>query len=132
MTTRRMIVPPSMANIVDKYHYVPGVLVGDMLYVSGQVGRDANLQVVADPEAQFEQAFRNVGLVLEAAGASFADVIELETWFTRFPQDLPLFMQVKDRFITRDFPTWTGFGVAALSIPGLLVEIRVTALVPAP
>lgn len=130
MTTKRLIVPPGMQNIYDKYHYAPGWVIGDVLYVSGQVGRDEALRVVDEPEAQFDQAFRNVEKVLTAAGCTFADVFELETWFTRFPADLPLFMQVKDRYLTKDYPTWTGFGVASLSMPGLLVEIKVTALVP--
>jgi enamine deaminase RidA (YjgF/YER057c/UK114 family) len=127
---RRIVIPPGMENIYERYHYAPGVIVGGILYVSGQVGRDTNLQVIADPEAQFAQAFENVGSVLAAAGTSFDRVFELETWFTRFPADLPLFMQVKDRYLTRDYPTWTGFGVASLSMPGLLVEIKVSAMMP--
>lgn len=128
---KRLIVPPGMENIVEKYHYAPGRLVDGILYLSGQVGRDEDLRIVPDPEAQFHQAFRNVGRVLAAGGCGFDDVFELETWFTRFPADLALFMQVKDVYFTRDFPTWTGFGVAALSMPGLFVEIKVTAKVPA-
>ena len=127
MVDRRMIVPAGMENIVERYRYAPGVLVGDTLYVSGQVGRDENLQVVADTEAQFDQCFRNVGKVLDAAGFSFSDIVELETWFLNFPGDLPLFMQVKDRWITGPvYPTWTGFGVASFSMPGIVCEVKAT------
>jgi len=129
MVQRRMIVPPGMENIVERYRYAPGVLVGDTLYVSGQVGRDENLAVVADPEAQYEQCFRNVGKVLDAAGFGFPDIVELETWFLEFPGDLALFMRVKDRWIRGPvYPTWTGFGVKSFSMPGLLCEIKVTAV----
>jgi enamine deaminase RidA (YjgF/YER057c/UK114 family) len=129
MTQRRMIIPPGMENIVARFHYAPGVLVGDTLYVSGQVGRDENLNVVADTEAQFDQCFRNVKKVLDAAGFGFADVVELETWFLNFPADLALFMAVKDRWITGPvFPTWTGFGVASFSMPGIVCEVKVTAV----
>jgi enamine deaminase RidA (YjgF/YER057c/UK114 family) len=126
--TRRLVVPPGMENLVERFHYAPGVLVGDTLYVSGQVGRDENLRVVEGTEAQFEQAFRNVGKVLDAAGFAFGDIVELETWFLNFPQDLALFMQVKDRFLGTTTPTWTGFGVAAFSMPGIVCEIKVTAV----
>ena len=126
--TRRLIVPIGMENLVTQFHYAPGVLVDDTLYISGQVGRDEQLQVVGGTEAQFEQAFRNVGKVLDAAGFSFSDVVELETWFLDFPKDLALFMQVKDRFLGTTTPTWTGFGVAAFSMPGILCEIKVTAI----
>ena len=75
MPERRMIIPPGMENIVERFHYAPGVLVGDTLYVSGQVGRDENLRVVADKEAQFDQCFRNIKKVLDAAGFTFAEVV---------------------------------------------------------
>lgn len=128
MTTRRLIVPPGMENLVERFRYAPGVLVGDTLYVSGQVGRDDRLRVVEDREAQFEQAFRNVGKVLDTAGFAFDDVVELETWFLHFPADLTLFMAVKDRFLGETTPTWTGFGVASFSMPGIVCEIKVTAV----
>lgn len=62
MGSRRLIVPAGMENLVSRFRYAPGVLVGDTLYVSGQVGRDAQLDVIADKEAQFAQAFDNVGM----------------------------------------------------------------------
>jgi enamine deaminase RidA (YjgF/YER057c/UK114 family) len=96
--------------------------------VSGQVGRDEHLKVIVDTELQFEQAFRNVGKVLDAASFAFSDIVELETWFLNFPKDLALFMQVKDRFLGTTTPTWTGFGVASFSMPGIVCEIKVTAV----
>lgn len=127
--TRKVIVPPGMQAIYDTYHYAPGILIGDTLYVSGQVGRDANLRVIEDAEAQFVQAFENVKSVLQAASATFDDVVALETFFAEDMKALlPLFMQVKDRYFGRTFPTWTGFAVRGFSMPGLLVEIKVTAV----
>jgi enamine deaminase RidA (YjgF/YER057c/UK114 family) len=129
MPHRRLIVPPGMEALLERFRYAPGVLVDDTLHIAGMVGRRPDLSVVEDTEAQFVQAFENVGAVLRAAGGSFADVIELETWFLRFPADLPLFMQVKDRFLTGPaYPTWTGFGVASFSTPGIVCEIKCTAV----
>ena len=42
-------------------------------------------------------------------------------------RDLALFMEVKDRYFTNRYPTWTGVGVTALAMPGLEVEIKCTA-----
>jgi enamine deaminase RidA (YjgF/YER057c/UK114 family) len=129
MLPRRMIIPRGMENIVERFHYAPGVLAGDTLYVSGQVGRDENLNVVQDKEAQFEQIFLNIKKVLDAAGFAFSDVVELESWFTSFPGDLALFMQVKDRWIKGPvYPTWTGFQVSNFSMPGIICEVKVTAV----
>lgn len=133
MTDRRMIVPPGMENIVERFHYAPGVLVGDTLYVSGQVGRDDQLRVISDKEAQFDQCFKNIGNVLTAAGADFPDVVELYSWHLEFPGDLALFMSVKDRWIRGPvFPTWTGFGVSSFSMPGIVCEVKVTAKLGGP
>ena len=128
MAERKLIVPKGMENIYDNYHYAPGILVGDTLYISGQVGRDAELNVAEGAEAQFAQAFENVAKVLDAAGASFDDVIEMETWFAESMADLKTFMTVKDRYFTNRYPTWTGFAVKGFSMPGILVEIKCKAI----
>jgi enamine deaminase RidA (YjgF/YER057c/UK114 family) len=137
--TREVIIPPGMEILYEKYHYCPGIKIGNTLYISGQVGRDENLQVVEDTEAQFVQAFENVKKVLVTAGASFDDVVEMITYHVtganvnNAPQltipHLALFIQVKDRYFTNQFPTWTGVGVTGLSTPGLIVEIKCTAVV---
>ncbi|MEM7759097.1 MAG: RidA family protein [Cyanobacteria bacterium P01_A01_bin.40] len=136
--TREVIIPPGMEILYEKYHYCPGIKVGNTLYISGQVGRDENLQVVEDTEAQFVQAFENVNKVLTAAGSSFDDVVEMITYHvtganvTENQQltipHLPLFIQVKERYFTNQYPTWTGVGVTGLSTAGLIVEIKCTAV----
>jgi enamine deaminase RidA (YjgF/YER057c/UK114 family) len=140
MATREVIIPPGMELLYERYHYCPGIKVGNMLYIAGQVGRDAQLQVVTEVEAQFVQAFENVKKVLTTAGASFDDVIELITYHVTGPAAgveqltipyLPLFMEVKDRYFVNSYPTWTGIGVTGLSTPGLLVEIKCTAVLSA-
>ena len=146
--TREVIIPEGMEILYEKYHYCPGIKVGNTLYISGQVGRDKNLQVVEGTEAQFVQTFENVKKVLSAAGGTFDHVVEMITYHvtdanfgdlqaqpsTASGQQqliiphLPLFIKVKDRYFTNKFPTWTGVGVTALSTPGLIVEIKCTAV----
>ncbi|MEM9011716.1 MAG: RidA family protein [Pseudomonadota bacterium] len=128
MPTRKVIIPPGMENIYDSFHYAPAIQVGDTIYLSGQVGRDENLNVVEGTEAQFVQAFENVRKVLDAAGATFDDVVELETWFADSMADLKTFLAVKDRYFANRYPTWTGFAVKGFSMPGLLVEIKCKAV----
>ena len=137
MPTREIIIPKGMEILYEKFHYCPGIKVGNTLYISGQVGRDENLQVVEGIEAQFVQAFENVKKVLSAAGATFDDVVEMITYHVtgtaseQQPLIIPhlqLFMQVKDRYFTNQFPTWTGVGVTGLSTAGLIVEIKCTAV----
>ena len=140
MATREVIIPKGMEVLYERYHYCPGIKIGNTLYIAGQVGRDENMQVVTEPEAQFVQTFENVKKVLHAAGATFDHVVEMVTYhvtsaeFAESGQQpftipyLPLFMQVKDRYFTNLYPTWTGVGVATLSTPRLIVEIKCTAV----
>ena len=130
MAAYELIIPHGMDNIYREKRYSPGVRVGDMLYVSGMLGRDAGLRVIADPETQFTAVFDNTGKVLAAAGASFDDVIEFTGYFTHLQRDFPLFQTVKDRFVTGDLPAQTAIGITELSTPGLLVELKCMALIP--
>ncbi|MEM1048471.1 MAG: RidA family protein [Pseudomonadota bacterium] len=125
---REVIVPPGLEAVYETFHYAPGIRAGNTLYISGQVGRDRDLNVVEGTEAQYVQAFENVRAVLDAAGATFDNVVELETWFLEDMQDLKLFMAVKDRYFTNLYPTWTGFAVRGFSMPGIHVEIKCTAI----
>jgi enamine deaminase RidA (YjgF/YER057c/UK114 family) len=135
---REIIIPLGMEILYEKYRYCPGIKVGDTLYISGQVGRDENMQVVEEIEAQFIQAFENVKKVLTSAGATFDDVVEMITYHVTESASnpdkpitiphLPLFIQVKDRYFLHQFPTWTGVGVTGLSTAGLMVEIKCTAV----
>ncbi len=127
MGNRREIVPQGMENIRSRFQYAPGVLIGNTLYVAGQLGRDENLRVIPEPEAQMTQAFENLKKVLTAAGATFEDVVDLQTFHTDM-RDLPLFMTVKNRYFAGTVPAWTGVEVRALAMPGLLCEIKCTAV----
>ncbi len=127
MPTRRDIVPPSMAVIRERFHYNPAVLVGDTLHLAGQVGRDEHLNVIQGTEAQFTQAFENLKTVLTASGATFDDVVDMVTYHVDM-RDIMLFMKVKDRYFTNKVPAWTGVGVTCLAFPGLIIEIKCTAV----
>jgi enamine deaminase RidA (YjgF/YER057c/UK114 family) len=127
----KAIVPPSMQRAAEAYQYSPAVAAreGRLLFVSGQVGRDDAGDPIADPEAQFVRAFENVREILECAGGTLADVVDMTTFHTSMA-DLALFAAVKERFFkTQPYPAWTGIGVSELALPGLRVEIKATAVV---
>lgn len=56
---------------------------GDLLFVSGQLPRDAGGDIVAgDIAVQTRQALSNIVAVLEANGATAADVVKVTAWLT--------------------------------------------------
>ncbi|ASW03436.1 RidA family protein [Paraburkholderia aromaticivorans] len=131
MTERKAIIPAGMEAVYEKIRYAPAIKAGNTIYVSGQIGRDASMQLVEGREAQMVQAFENLKLVLDAAGASLSDVVDLTTFHTDM-RDLPLFMQVRDRYLaTHPRPAWTAVGAHMLGgTAGYIVEIKAVAILP--
>ena len=123
------IIPDGMRRTADAYGSSPAVSVagGCLIFISGQVGVDEAGRPIADPEAQFVTAIENLREILEAAGGTLADVVEITTYFTSMV-DLPVFVTVKERFFTmRPYPAWTAIGVNELALLGLRVEVKATA-----
>nr|WP_198981904.1 RidA family protein [Herbaspirillum sp. ASV7] len=128
MPERKAIIPKGMEEVYDKIGYAPGLRVGNTIYVSGQIGRDLSMQLVEGREAQIVQAFENLKLILETAGATMADVVDLTTFHTDM-RDLPLFMKVRNRyFASHPLPPWTAIGAHMLGgAPGYIIEIKAVA-----
>jgi 2-iminobutanoate/2-iminopropanoate deaminase len=63
--------------------YSQGIAVGGLIVCSGQLGLDPTTgELVDGVEAQADRALRNLAAVLDAAGASFADVIKTTIFLT--------------------------------------------------
>ena len=131
MSERKAVIPTGMEAVYEKIRYAPAVKVGRTIYVSGQIGRDAAMQLVEGREAQIVQAFDNLKVVLEAAGASLSDVVDVTTFHTDM-RDLPLYMQVRERYLnTEPLPAWTAIGAHMLGgAAGYIVEIKAVAVLP--
>ena len=128
MTRRRAVIPDRMQNSYEQFHFAPAVRVGERVFCSGQVGNGPDGKLDPDPAVQMNAAFEAVGRVLEEAGASFADVVEITSFHVGFNEHIGVFMQVKDGFVKEPYPAWTAIGVSELAF-GALVEIKVTAVI---
>jgi reactive intermediate/imine deaminase len=107
--------------------YSHAVRTGNTLYVSGQVPRDPENRIVdGDVEAQVRQVFANLHAVLEAAGASFRDVVKITTFLTD-REHFETWRRVRAEFVTEPYPASTLVVVEALSYPEYVVEIEVIA-----
>lgn len=133
MTTRQVYNPgPRAQRYYDAMHFATATRVGDLIWVSGQVGIDPETGLPAQGiEAQARFAFHGVEAALAAAGASLDDIVELMTFHTALGRDSAEFSSVKDEFILDPYPCWTAVGVSQLARPELLVEIRAVAYISA-
>ena len=112
----------------DAWHFAEAVRVGDTVWVSGQRGFDAEDQISEDPTEQARVIFRNLDAVLQHAGATLDDIVDMTSYHVDIAH-VEGFRAVKDEFIRPPYPAWTVIGVAALADPSMLVEVSVVAAV---
>ena len=107
---------------------------GKMIFISGQVAYNANREVVGkgDLRAQTTQAYENLKIALTAAGATFADVVKMNTYVVNYKSDsLPILREAREKFLgTKHPPASTLIGVQALASDDFLIEIEAVAVVP--
>ncbi len=112
------------------YSHVVSVQGGRQIFVSGQLSRDAQGNVVGkgDMAAQIEQVGKNVEACLKAAGASLADLVKTTTYVT----DIDEFFrhaEIRMRYFGPGMPTSTTVEVPRLSNPDFLVEVEALAII---
>jgi reactive intermediate/imine deaminase len=108
--------------------YSQAVRAGDTVYTSGQIPLDpATGELVGgDISAQTRRVFDNIGAVLEAAGASFADVVRVGIYLADLG-DFAAVNEVMKQYFDEPYPARSTIGVAALP-RGAAVEIDVIAV----
>jgi 2-iminobutanoate/2-iminopropanoate deaminase len=96
------------------------VRVGDTLYLSGQLGIDANRKLPEGIEAQTKQALDNVGAILKRAGLGYQDVFHC----TAMLSDMSLWPAFNKVYVTYfpegKRPARSAFGASGLALNGLV------------
>ena len=111
--------------------YSPGMIFGNLVFVSGQAGRDPATGRLAGPdvEAQTEQVLRNIATILEAAGSGLRHVLRCGVFLVDM-KEFPRMNDVYARAFGGHRPARTTVGVSALPGDGLRVEIDAIAYIP--
>ena len=106
------------------------MVVGNLLFVSGQAGRDPSSGTLApDVEAQTEQALRNITTILSAAGSSLEHVVRCGVFLVDM-KEFPKMNEVYARMFGAHRPARTTVEVSGLPGDGLRVEIDAVAVIP--
>ncbi|MET1231588.1 MAG: RidA family protein [Candidatus Limnocylindrales bacterium] len=109
--------------------YSQAIVAGDYVFCSGQIGLDPVTGELADGiAAQADRALRNLGAVLDAAGASHADIVKV-TVFLADIADFGALNEVYTGYFSDAPPARSTFAVRALP-KGALVEIEAVAYRP--
>jgi enamine deaminase RidA (YjgF/YER057c/UK114 family) len=100
------------------------VRAGDVLYLSGVIGRGADGKVPEGGEAQTKAAMDDIGATLTTAGASYGDVFHCTVFLTDM-KNWPAFNKAYvGYFPAGKLPARSAVGVTALALPGALMEIE--------
>lgn len=113
----------------DPFRYSAAMRLGNLVFVSGQVGVDGTGAIVDGGFlAQAHQAFDNLRAVLAAAGSGL-DRIAKVTWYLTDVAQFDHVPQLRDQYFTSPYPADTTVVVRSLARPGLVVEIDAIAFV---
>jgi enamine deaminase RidA (YjgF/YER057c/UK114 family) len=136
MTTPEFFATPGYGETqLTNMHYNQAVRFGDRVETSGQGGWDADFNFPEALDDEIVAAFDNVERTLAVAGATWRDVIHVNSYHIADAADS--IGDSHNRIMVEQFrkrmgdcaPIWTQIGVAALGAPKMRIEIRVTAIV---
>ena len=126
MPERTPIIPPGAA---PNPNLSPGIRVGNMLYVSGNVGTDANGNLAEGCEDQSRQVMANIRAIVEAAGGRMEDVCKITCFLTNM-DDYAAYSKVRSETWPANPPASSTVGVTCLVRPEMLVEVEAIVKLP--
>ena len=132
--SRDIINPASMYETVQYgFSHAVASRAAKTIHCAGQVAWDKSYTLVGEGDlaAQCAQVFKNLKEVLAATGATPADVVRMRTYVVDYsPDKLEIIGPAIAAFYGDALPAAnTMLGVAALAMPGFLIEVEVTAMI---
>lgn len=97
-----------------------------LLYIAGQLGVTADGKFAADIAGQAEQAWRNLGTVLQAAGMGYENLVKLTHFLVR-REDIAPYREVRAKFLGKHAPASTLLVISSLARPEALIEVEAVA-----
>ena len=101
---------------------------GNLVFMSGAVGRAADGSVAKDLQSQFRQLLINTRIALAAVGAKPEDTVRLTFYMTDM-KDKATLDKMREDFFGPDWPAAVAIGVTALAAPEYLIEMDAIAVV---
>ena len=107
------------------------VRAGNTIFLRGQVGTDFEGKLIGlgNPEAQTEQAMKNIKQLLEEAGSCLDHICKITIYLTDKSIREVVYRTV-GKWLKGVFPVSTGVVVAGLAKPEWLLEVDVIAVIP--
>jgi 2-iminobutanoate/2-iminopropanoate deaminase len=135
--TRQRIMPPGHWDWHMPTPFSQGWRVGNLVFVGGQLSADENGEVVGrgDIEVQTRNVFDNVTRVLHEAGATWEDVVKLNTYYCcndtgeAVREFWEKMTSVRLEYLPDPGPSGTAVRVEGLMYDGFLIEVEAIAVI---
>jgi len=125
--SKRAIIPAKARPMAEKLRMSPGILSHDFLFMTGVTGSDETGAMPLDPSDQFTSVFAKIESVLQEAGLSFVNIVEMTSYHVGLREHFDVFDRIRQSVCAEPYPAWTAVEVAGLRREGALVEVRVIA-----
>lgn len=109
----------------ERWGYADAVVSGDTAYFSGMIAMLKEGENT--PEAAYERMFSLFGERLQKVGCTWDDVVEITSFHTDLPAQMPFFLAVKRKYVQKPFPAWTAVGVTRLIADTGVTEMKLVA-----
>jgi reactive intermediate/imine deaminase len=122
---------PSSLSTPTGYSHVVEVNSGRTIYIAGQVALDKSGNIVGkgDFAAQTNQVFENLKLALASVGATFDNVVKINTYVTDMSQ-IQTLRDIRNKHFSKNAPASTLVQIGKLAREELMIEIEAIAVVP--
>lgn len=130
MAKRDVVFPAGRQALYERNRYSPAIRSNGFLFVSGQVGSRPDGSPEPELEAQVRRAFENLNAILQAAGCTFEDVVDVTVFIVDPSSKFETIWKVvvDEYWGDAPHPTVTAIGVTWLY--GFDFEIKVIAKLP--
>ena len=111
----------------EEWGYSDAVVAGDTIYLSGIVVGQRDGESL---ESAYDRTYGQIGAVLNRAGASWDDVVDITSFHTDVAAQMPALVAVHKRFVKAPYPAWTAIDVDRLIPERGITEIKIVARRP--
>jgi enamine deaminase RidA (YjgF/YER057c/UK114 family) len=119
---------PQERKFQEEWGYADAVVSGDTVYLSGVVAGPRPGET--DLKLGYDRAFKRIGAILQRAGASWDDVVDITSFHTDLTTQMPAIIAVKKTYMPGPPPAWTAIQVSRLIPDSGITEIKMVAKLP--
>lgn len=120
---------PEARKFQEQYGFSDAVIAGDLIFLSGIVAGKAPGET--DLKPGYDRAYQAIGRILERAGASYDDIVDITSFHTDVTAQIDAMAEVQKKYVKAPYPAWTAIDVDRLLPDGGLTEIKIIARRPA-